>query len=169
MVLSRFRGGELRISPPTASLPVRYLLPVPVPRLIRIISGVKCARRMRPPSSAPTAISSFAKIARKCTSRSRRWPITSSLLSMRPCREDPRHLPPGFFTAGSILNMRSILTARLTRLRCVPSVSWIHKGHDFHALSTLSQGFKDTISTLVNTVRFQFVSFFCHQNKTLLY
>jgi len=30
-----------------------------------------------------------------------------------------------------------------------------HKGHDVDPMSALSQGFKDTISTLVNKVRFQ--------------
>ena len=41
---------------------------------------------------------------------------------------------------------------------CPQCVVDSHKGHDFHALSTLSQGFKDTISTLVNKVRFQIFS-----------
>jgi len=35
-----------------------------------------------------------------------------------------------------------------------------HKGHDVGSLSTFSQGFKDSISTFVNKVRFQFF-FYC--------
>ena len=38
---------------------------------------------------------------------------------------------------------------------CPQCVVESHQGHEFTLLSTLSQGFKDTISTLVNKVRFQ--------------
>ena len=37
---------------------------------------------------------------------------------------------------------------------CPQCVVDSHKGHDFHALSTLSEGFKDSISTLVSKVCF---------------
>ena len=125
MVLSRFQGGELRISPSTTSLPVRCLLPMPVPRLIPIMSSVNCARRMRPLSSVLTAPSSSARPARKCTKSRRCLPTTSTSRLTRPCREGPPHLPPGFFIVRSILNMRSTLTARLTRLPSVQSALWI--------------------------------------------
>ena len=65
--------------------------------------------------------SSSARPARKCTKSRRCLPTTSTSRLTRPCREGPPHLPPGFFIVRSILNMRSTLTARLTRLRCVPS------------------------------------------------
>jgi len=41
-----------------------------------------------------------------------------------------------------------------------------HKGHDVDPLSTLSQGFKNTISTLVNKVRFQISDLFSISLKT---
>jgi len=123
MVLSRFRRGELRISPPTTSLPVRCLLPMPVPRLIPIMSSVSCVTRTRPLSSASNVTSSSVILARGTTSGPSLRHSTSSPPLMRPCRVDPRHLPPGFFIARSILNMRSTLTARLTRQLSVPSVS----------------------------------------------
>ena len=122
MVLSRFQGGELRISPSTTSLPVRCLLPMPVPRLIRIMSGVSCVTRMRPQSNASNVTNSSVILARGSTSEQRPHRSTSSSPSTRPCREDPLHLPPGFFIARSILILRSTPTARLTRLLSVPSV-----------------------------------------------
>jgi len=41
---------------------------------------------------------------------------------------------------------------------CPQCVVEFHQGHEFTLLSTLSEEFKDTISALVNKVRFQFVS-----------
>ena len=41
---------------------------------------------------------------------------------------------------------------------CAECVVDFHKGHDFVRLLRVSQGFKDTISTLVNKVRFQVFS-----------
>ena len=42
---------------------------------------------------------------------------------------------------------------------CAECVVDFHKGHDFDRLVNISQGFKETISTLVNKVRF-LISFF---------
>jgi len=39
---------------------------------------------------------------------------------------------------------------------CPQCVVEFHQGHEFNLLSTLSQGFKDSISTLVNKVHFPF-------------
>jgi len=159
MVLSRFRRGELRISPPTTSLPVRCLLPMPVPRLIPIMSSVSCVTRTRPLSSASNVTSSSVILARKCTKSRRCLPTTSTSRLMRPCRVDASSSTPRILHCQKHpqYEVNSYCKTDQTAV-CPQCVIESHQGHEFTLLSTLSQGFKDTISTLVNKVRYQIFS-----------